>query len=623
MLTTSTVRPIQRDLMLGVGLVGVFSLVMLTTVPLLGQASATGLAGCSAVALAVLLGGSAAAVALWHRPCRSGLVAFPLLVILGVAAMGALSDEVAVHYTGFFTLAVVYVGLTQGGRIVAATCLGAAPLWIACQPELTPSVLVRAGITFLVWMAVGVGLAHLGTRVRAEAAELLGHATTDQLTGLGNRVALMMAIDRHSTPANGPSSLILFDLDGFKGVNDMFGHAAGDQLLVEIAARLRRVFRAGDVAARLGGDEFGVLLPGTSNHQAAAAARRLLDALAQPVFLERGPMAVTASVGISTLDRSTTAETAVRQADLAMYEAKRGGRNRVSIFNQELSARRDAELELEADLRLALERCEFELHYQPLVHLQTGDVIGTEAFVRWNHPRYGLLTPDRFLPTVHALRSHTTLGTWILHEACRQAVEWQPADPGRALTMAVNVSPPEVLASGFVDQVHDAVTRAGLHPGLLVLEISERLAVSDAPAIRERIDRLRELGVRIAIDDFGTGHLSLTDLRDLPVDAVKIDNSLVEPLGQDTRANTLVRSMVAIAGALDFDIVVEGVETDTQVDLLVKLGCQVAQGYRFARPAPASVTGKLLTTSIDRGAGPGIGPMPGPQHDAAPRVSNS
>jgi EAL domain-containing protein (putative c-di-GMP-specific phosphodiesterase class I) len=306
-----------------------------------------------------------------------------------------------------------------------------------------------------------------------------------------------------------------------------------------------------------------------------------------------------------------------------MYEAKRGGRNRISIFNQELSARRDAELELEADLVVALERHEFELHYQPLVHLQTGDVIGTEAFVRWNHPRYGLLTPDRFLPTVHALRHHSALGEWILHEACRQAVLWQPADPGRALTMSVNVSPPEVLAPGFVDRVQQAVTAAGLQPGLLVLEISERLAVSDAPAIRERIDRLRQLGVRIAIDDFGTGHLSLTDLRDLPIDAVKIDNSLVEPLGQDTRANSLVRSMVAIAGALDFDIVVEGVETDTQIELLVNLGCQVAQGYRFARPAPAHITGKLLSVSIDAAAGTAIRPSTATQYDPPPRVTTT
>jgi EAL domain-containing protein (putative c-di-GMP-specific phosphodiesterase class I) len=284
----------------------------------------------------------------------------------------------------------------------------------------------------------------------------------------------------------------------------------------------------------------------------------------------------------------------LRDADLAMYDAKSAGRNRVSTFEREMGERRAARLQLETELRDALKRNEFVLYYQPVVHLQTGAIVGTEALLRWNHPRRGLLGPDQFLSASEEIGVIVALGDWILQQACHQAIRWQPADPARAITMAVNVSAPEMLAPDFVTRVEGILTRSGLSGRLLVLEITERLVVSDAPLVRERIDELRRLGVRIAIDDFGTGYSSLAYLRELPVDILKIDQNFVKPLGVDARAGALLKSIVAIADALQLGVIVEGVETPNQVEILTGLGCEVAQGFHFARPGPAPAIAELL-----------------------------
>jgi diguanylate cyclase (GGDEF)-like protein len=411
-------------------------------------------------------------------------------------------------------------------------------------------------------------------------------------------------------PARSQSALIVMDIDGFKTVNDTFGHAAGDELLIAIAGRIEATVRPHDTCARLGGDEFAVLLRHADLRLATEVATRILETIAEPVSLRRTRVTVTASIGIARVHASTDAQEALRDADVAMYEAKAAGRNRLSVFERNMQERRAARLQLESELREALERREFELYYQPVVHLQTGAIIGTEALLRWNHPRRGLLAPDQFLAASEEIGIIIALGGWILTEACQQAAHWQPADPTRALTMAVNVSGPEMLATDFVARVRGILAVTELPGELLVLEITERMLVSDTVLIRERIEQLKELGVRVAIDDFGTGYSSLAYLREIPVDILKIDQSFIKPLGTDPQAVALLRSIIAIADALKLDIIVEGVETRTHVEILTGLGCEVAQGFHFARPEPASTVVEHLVRPASEMLESGFSPRP-------------
>ncbi|MGE3587904.1 MAG: putative bifunctional diguanylate cyclase/phosphodiesterase, partial [Ilumatobacteraceae bacterium] len=513
----------------------------------------------------------------------------------GTVSLALVVDTVALTFIGFFALAMIYVGLTQRRTVAVAMAFVATPCWLACQETIEPWTWVRLGISFSVWIIMATALSSRVRHDRTEATSLIVRASTDSLTGLATRTALTDEIDRViANGAGSRSSLVLIDLDGFKGVNDMFGHAAGDELLVELARRMQETLRPDDVIARLGGDEFAALLRGVDVDGATTVARRLLQQLEAPVVLSRGQMAVTASMGITSLHDVADASQAFRESDLAMYDAKQSGKNRYSVFEREMAERREARNQLEGELLRALDADEFELYYQPLLHLQADRVIGVEALLRWNHPQRGLLTPDQFLGASEQIGVIVALGDWILHQACRQAARWQPADPAHALTLSVNVSAPEMLAPGFVDRVRDALDRSGLPANLLVLDVSERLVTSDAPLVRDLITSLRRVGVRIAIDDFGVGHESLADLRDLRVDILKIDRSFVAPLGTDMQATALVRAMIAIADALHLDIVVEGVETQLQHDLLRDLGCQVAQGYFFARPGAAVDVERLL-----------------------------
>ena len=461
---------------------------------------------------------------------------------------------------------------------------------------------------------VGGVLAARTARDRAQARQLITRANTDELTGTASRLFLSDRIEREiGAPHGSKSSLIVLDLDGFKNVNDMFGHAAGDELLMAIAGRIRAVIRPDDTCARLGGDEFAVLLRDVDLTQATRIGARVLETISAPISLSRSRVAVTASIGVARLDGSANAAEVLRDADVAMYEAKAAGGNQLSVFERDMQERQAARLQLESDLRDALEGREFEMYYQPVVNLQTGAIIGTEALLRWNHPRRGLLAPDQFLAAAEDIGIIVALGGWILNEACHQAAQWQPTDPTRALTMAVNVSGPEMLAGDFVSRVRDVLVATALPGELLVLEITERMLVSDTPLIRKRIEELKRLGVRVAIDDFGTGYSSLAYLREIPVDILKIDQNFIKPLGTDAQAVALLRSIIAIADALNLDIVVEGVETPTHVDILTGLGCEVAQGYHFARPGSASTIAEQLAIPqhrIEVGTGAPAGRRP-------------
>ena len=582
-----------RDAQLGVGLVVSFAIIAAITSRSLGLASGGSLVAMLVISGALLLVALGLGWAMRPGPAaQRDVLVFPLLVFAGEVTIAVFTDGVAQTYSGYFALAVMYVGLTQP-RVMTSVCVAvAAPCWLLCQERLDPSTFVRLAIIGTVWWLLGTTLASRVSRDRAQATLLSQRANTDALTGLSSRLSLTQEIDdviARRSAADGGASVMLIDLDGFKGVNDMFGHAAGDELLVMLAARIRSTVRPGDVCARLGGDEFAVLLRHADRSQAVNVAKRLIARLAEPVMLTRGRMAVTASVGVASVDDAANATEVLRDADLAMYDAKTAGRNRVSSFERELGVRRTARLQLEAELHEALARDEFELYYQPVVHLQTGNVIGAEALLRWNHPSRGLLAPGEFLSTSEEIGVIVALGDWIVDEACRQAIRWQPEDSSQAMTMAVNLSAPELLAPDFTSRLVHTLETSGLPPALLVLEVSERLVVSDAPLIKARIHELRELGVRIAIDDFGTGHSSLAYLRELPVDILKIDRSFVQSVGTDPQATALVKSIVAIADALHLGTIAEGVETAEQADVLRDLGCEIAQGYRFSRPEPAAL----------------------------------
>ena len=582
-------------MLFGSGLVGAFATVLGCTVWSLELANSRERVTAFVLALTTAIVGAGLMRFVQRRPAAELLLLFPLLLFTAELVLALSTSDVASSYTGFFALTIVYVGLTQRPLFVPVAVAAAAPCWLVCQIDIDASTMIRLGVAATMWMLVGLALASRTAVDRSHNSELFDRANTDALTGLSSRAFLIDQVDRAlAAPSSSGSSVVVIDLDAFKGVNDMFGHAAGDELLIEIAHRIRATFRSDDTCARLGGDEFAVLMRHANLQQATDAAARLVTLITEPVTLSRGRMAVTASVGIASLDGAASAAEVLHDADLAMYESKSAGRNRLSTFEREMGERRAARLQLEAELRDALEHKQFELYYQPVVHLQTGAIIGTEALLRWNHPQRGLLGPDKFLSASEEIGVIVALGDWILHQACAQAIRWQPADLSRALTMAVNVSAPEMLAPDFVNRVRDVLARTGLPGTLLVLEITERLVVSDAPLVRERIDELRQLGVRIAIDDFGTGYSSLAYLRELPVDILKIDQNFVKPLGVDARAGALLKSIVAIADALQLGVVVEGVETIDQVGILTALGCEVAQGFYFARPGPASASTELL-----------------------------
>jgi len=592
--------PVRRDVLLGMGLVAAFAVVVASTSGVVETQGGT-------VAPALIVAGSAtiADVGLlcmpWRRLTTQCEMAFPLLLVAAVIALGLATNGLASNYTGFLTLAFVYVGMTQTRALLPALAVIAVPAWLLCQSQVAAAESVRLGTTLIIWLLIGGVLATRAARDRAQADELIDRANMDGLTGLASRLFLSDQISRSlDTQVVRESSLIVMDLDGFKNVNDMFGHATGDELLIAAARRIQTAVRPSDTCARLGGDEFAVLLQGADLYEATQTAARLVQTMAQPFELARVRAAVTVSVGVAGLHGSVNAQEVLRDADLAMYEAKAGGRNRLALFERDMQERRAARLELETELRKALERDEFELYYQPVVHLQTGAIIGTEALLRWNHPRRGLLAPDQFLNASEEIGVIIALGEWILTEACHQGAEWQPEDPMKALTMAVNVSAPEMLASDFVARVRDVLTTSGLSGELLVLEITERLLLSDIPFVRKRLEELKRLGVRIAIDDFGTGYSSLAYLREFPIDILKIDRSFVTPLGIDPQAVALLRSIMAIANALTLDVVVEGVETETQVELLTGLGCEVAQGFHFARPQRAPILTERLHPSRRR-----------------------
>ncbi|MEV4706669.1 bifunctional diguanylate cyclase/phosphodiesterase [Actinoplanes sp. NPDC049316] len=428
-----------------------------------------------------------------------------------------------------------------------------------------------------------------------QRAQLVRQAFRDPLTELGNRKLFMdHAIDALADADDTMTAVILVDLDGFKEVNDTYGHTVGDELLRSAADRLTANVRTNDTVARLGGDEFVVLLPRLVDDQIAdTVANRILRDLAQPLAVGEAVLSMRASAGIAiTRGSDVLVDDVLREADLALYQAKGEGKGVARRFDPAQFAAVEARRREEADLRRALDDGEFEVHYQPIVDLAGEHTVGVEALVRWNHPERGLVPPIAFLDMAESLGLLPRLGGWVLEEACRQAAAWQEQRPGFELN--VNLSASQLSNPDLVEEVRGVLERTGLPPSLLVLELTESVALVDLVESARVLGALKTLGVRIALDDFGTGFSSLSHLGTLPVDVVKIDKSFVQAM-QETTGASVAEAVLQIARTFNLAPVAEGVEDAGQASRLRELECAQAQGYHFARPMPAGQLTELLT----------------------------
>jgi diguanylate cyclase (GGDEF)-like protein len=434
--------------------------------------------------------------------------------------------------------------------------------------------------------------------------ELRFQAYHDPLTGLANRTLFVERVEAQlAQPSPGGMPVLLFlDLDDFKIVNDTMGHAAGDRLLVDVADRIRDVLRPTDVAARLGGDEFAVLLDeGPELQKAVIVADRIIESLRAPFLIQGQDIAVSASIGVAAARMGTeAADELLRNADVAMYKAKGSGKNRVSVFEPTMHAAIVARHALSADLSRSLGRGELLVFFQPIVAIRGPVVTGFEALVRWRHPTRGLVNPAEFIPLAEETGVITTLGRYVLAEACRQAARWAPhADRDRPLTVAVNLSAQQLQETDFVDALVAVLEETGIQPEQLVLEMTETVMFHDTSTTLARLEAIRNLGVRIAIDDFGTGYSSLGYLRRFRVDILKIAREFVAPADHSDEW-AFASAIVALGRTLGLTIVAEGVESVGQLERLRALGCELGQGYLFGRPSDADATYAFLADGAAR-----------------------
>ncbi len=430
----------------------------------------------------------------------------------------------------------------------------------------------------------------LQTRLREEQATLAHRALHDELTGLPNRTLLTDRLRQSAqgTERRGTRAMLLFlDLDNFKAINDRFGHPAGDSLLVAVASRLQELVRAHDTVARLGGDEFVILADELTEPEAAARslAERIHAAMREPVTVGDRELLTSVSIGITAVPPDADPETCLAQADVAMYEAKRGGPARFEAYDEAIGREHRRRSQLADALRVADRLGQFAVHYQPLFRLD-GELVGMEALLRWDHPELGAVAPVEFIPILEQSREIVPVGGWVLEEAAHQCRQWQ--EQGRpALTMSVNVSAPQLQGPGFCDEVQSLLAHAGLAPECLILEVTESVLIADTGRIGATMRQLRDLGVHLALDGFGTGFSSLLYLKGLLIDRLKVDRSFVAGLGDSGQDPTIGSTVVDLAHKLGLWVVALGVETEAELHAVGAMGCDEAQGFLLGRPGPA------------------------------------
>jgi diguanylate cyclase (GGDEF)-like protein len=497
-----------------------------------------------------------------------------------------------------------YTAMAASRFSANAFCTGAGTdqRWLALTIAV-PAIAVLCITTILL-----ASQAHLDSHTRKHNQQLeranaqLEHAAThDSLTGLPNRLLLTDRLAQATAQSERYSrgfAVLVIDLDRFKSINDSLGHIAGDEMLTEVARRLRAVLRKADTLARLGGDEFVLVLNEiAAARDAESVASKLLASLAVPVVLSGIEVQISASIGISLFPQDgVDAESLLKHADAAMYHAKKNGRNAFQFFAPVMNVFARERLELESGLRRALAQSEFELHYQPKVDVGTGRIESAEALIRWRHPKRGLTAPSGFIPIAEETGLIVPIGEWVLREACRQARAWQTGGL-RPLRIAVNLSPQQFKQKSLIATVKNALEAARLDPGYLELELTESAVMHDAESSIQVLRQLSTLGVRISVDDFGTGYSSLSYLRRLPLDKLKIDRSFIREVVASRDDAEIVRAIISLAHSLHLKVIAEGVETAEQLSFLRGLGCDQYQGFHCSPPVPVGEFERILSNT--------------------------
>lgn len=438
------------------------------------------------------------------------------------------------------------------------------------------------------------------TELEAANRQLLYLALHDELTGLPNRALFMERLAQAMTQAkagNNHLAILFLDCDRFKLINDSFGHVVGDRLLVGVANRLRTCLKTNDTLARLGGDEFVMLLNHLDrNDTALDTARQIHNQLTQPFNIDNAEVFIDVSIGIVFMDDTYhKPEHLLRDADTAMYKAKRAGKARYQVFDPTMHAEAIVRLQLETDLRRAISRREFLVYYQPIVSLSDGKISGFEALIRWQQPQRGLVPPDAFIPVAEETGLIVPIGEWVLQEACTIAASWQNSTT--QITINVNLSARQFGQPNLLDQIDRILAQTQLPPQCLKLEITESAILDNTTSVRRIFQQLRDRNLKICLDDFGTGYSSLSYLHRFPVDTLKIDRSFVRRLDSEAGSPEIVSAIVTLARQLGMSIVAEGVDTYAQIQQLQALGCEEAQGYYFAQPLTTEATNELLQSN--------------------------
>ena len=542
------------------------------------------------------------------------LAALILTLVTSVLFVGALADDGLLDAmqsprgraaaVGVATLALVsQMFFALGAGAMEPRLRAGAPLF----PSDSLGVLASLGAVVLLTMALLMSrlelrlsgkTARLAESLRQANEDLQKIAFHDPLTELPNRLVFEERLEQAVVKADrdrGRLALLFIDLDGFKPINDSFGHSCGDTMLREVGARLRALARQGDTMARVGGDEFLMLLEGQPDEGSAAiVAQRVLQSLQQPVALGDREVTVSCSIGIVFYPDGAAPGKLIAHADAAMYAAKRAGGSTYCFFEASMDADAREQVDLLRDLRHAIEQRQLELHYQPKIDAKSGKITAAEALLRWKHPTRGMIGPSVFIPIAERFGLIGNLGNWVIEEVCRQAREWR--DKGLRMRVAMNLSVHQMRQDDLVERIQSALKRHRIDPSLLTCEITESVAMEDTRTTQAAFKALGEAGIHLSIDDFGTGYSSLSYLRQLPAEELKIDRSFVLDLATSADARAIVDAVVRLAHALGLKVVAEGVENEKQREILLQLGCDELQGFIFAKPMSARA---LLLWAMD------------------------